>query len=629
MFSSLWKQWTKRRTIRRGTVRPILGSTGEALEVRRVLSADPLPVLLVIADRQDFYYQEYNDTRIGLEQSGVAFQVAATTTNPSAPHPGTGQGTSSGIVTPNIALANVNPDNYSAIAFVGGWGASMYQYAFPGDYQNNAYDGSPATKTVVNNLINEFLADDKPVAAICHGVTVLAWARVDGVSPLAGKQVSAPFIGSPAVFYNNQSYGHYQLMQAPQVTANGGIPNQVSGQYGNPNTVADDVVVDGRIITAENYDSALEFGRTLAREVRALVPPANQAPVITTAGFALAENSPAGTVVGQVSISDPDAGQTHSFQITGGSGAGLFAIDPNTGTITVAPGAILDFETTPQLTLNIVATDSGSPALADTELLSISLSDLVEVPTTPVGWFGTNLLVQGTAAADTIYLWSSGSGRASVWMNGVAYGTFTLPANGRVEVWAGAGNDQVYATDAWFPVSIRGDEGNDQMTGGWADDLLEGGAGVDRIWGQAGNDIILGGDGDDFLDGREGDDIVVGGAGNDALSGLSGRDVLIGGLGSDRIDGGTDDDLLIGGTTSFDTNLAGLQSILATWRQPLSAADRVAQLAAGGGGVSLLKGTSVFDDGELDMLNGSSGADALFAFASDWQSNLAPWDVAV
>lgn len=627
MFSSLWKRWTKRRTMRRGAVGPILGATGEALEVRRVLSADPLPVLLVIADRNDFYYREYNDTRIGLEQSGVAYQVAAATTNPSTPHPGTGQGDSSGVVVPDIALADVNPDDYSAIAFVGGWGASMYQYAFPGDYQNNAYDGNLATKAAVNELINEFLASDKQVAAICHGVTVLAWARVDGVSPLAGKQVSAPFIGSPAVVYAGHSYGNFELMQAPQVAVNGGIPNQLSGEYGDPYTVADDVIVDGRIITAENYDSALAFGRTLAREVRSSATPANQPPVIMTTGFQLAENSPAGTVLGQVSVSDPDAGQTHTFQITGGTGAGLFDIDPNTGTITVAPGAILDFETTPQLTLSIVATDSGSPALSDGKSLTVSLTDLVEVPNMPVGWFGSNLLVQGTSAADTIYLWSSGPNRASVWMNGVAYGTYVLPADGRVEVWAGAGNDQVYATDAWFPVSIRGDEGHDQITGGWADDLLEGGAGVDRIWGQQGNDIILGGDGDDFLDGREGDDIVVGGAGNDTIGGFAGRDLLIGGTGSDRIDGGADDDLLIGGTTSFDTNLAGLQTILSTWQQPVSAADRVAQLAAGTGGVALLKGTTVFDDGELDVLNGSSGTDALFALATDYLKSPSLWDV--
>ena len=95
-----------------------------------VILLSPLPVLLVIADQQDFYFQEYNDTRNALLSRGVPVTVAATTTNPSIAHAGSGQGSGSGVVVPTIALANADPANYSAIAFVGGWGSSMYQYAF-------------------------------------------------------------------------------------------------------------------------------------------------------------------------------------------------------------------------------------------------------------------------------------------------------------------------------------------------------------------------------------------------------------------------------------------------------------------------------------------------------------------
>ena len=253
----------------------------ESLESRNLMAADPLPVLLVIADQRDFYYQEYSDTRLGLERAGTRVEVAATTTNPAFPHAGTGEGADGGLVRPDIALAEVDADNYSAIAFVGGWGSSMYQYAFEGNYANDLYDGDEATKTVVNDLINDFVDQDKYVAAICHGVTVLAWARVDGTSPLAGKNVSVPWIGSPAVEYGGQWYGNFQLMQYPQVVANGATANTASGQHGDPTTATDDVVVDGRIITAENYDSALAFGRTIAEQVIAALPaedPAEPAP---------------------------------------------------------------------------------------------------------------------------------------------------------------------------------------------------------------------------------------------------------------------------------------------------------------------------------------------------------------
>lgn len=250
-------------------------STPELLEVRQLLTGGSgatgvLPVLMVIADTRDFYYQEYGDTRTGLEAEGIEVQVASRTTNPSTSHPGTGEPSGSGgVVIPDIALADVNPDDYSAIVFVGGWGSSMYQYAFSGDYYDDLYDGDVATTTIANNLITTFLEQDKYVTAICHGVTVLAWARVDGESPLNGKQVSVPFIGSPGVYYNGQSYGYYQLGQYEQATDNGAIANTASGQYGNPETVTDDVVVDGKIITAENYDAALAFGHRIGQEVYA------------------------------------------------------------------------------------------------------------------------------------------------------------------------------------------------------------------------------------------------------------------------------------------------------------------------------------------------------------------------
>ena len=252
-----------------------------------VAKSSPLPVLLVIADQRDFYYQEYADTRLALEQAGLEVRVAATTTARSVPHPGTGEpaGTDGGVV-PDVGLADVQPAAYSAIAFVGGWGSSMYQYAYNdpnGDgrtdnfYSHGPYNGDDDLrdgriglgKALANRLIGAFVAQDKPVAGICHGTTVLAWARVDGVSPLCGRRVSVPFIGSPATFYRGRWFGNFELGQYEQALVNGAIPYRFSGQYGDPSTAADDVVVDGRIITAENYDSAFQFGRVLASEVLA------------------------------------------------------------------------------------------------------------------------------------------------------------------------------------------------------------------------------------------------------------------------------------------------------------------------------------------------------------------------
>ena len=207
-------------------------------------AAAPKPVLLVIANR-DFYYQEYADTRRGLEERGVAVQ-----------------GADGGVVTPDVAIADADAADYSAIVFVGGWGASSYQYAFSGTYSNAAYNGAVSVERATNDLINDFVAQDKYVAGICHGVSVLAWARVDGASPIAGKTVSAYGQSAPGFGGATQD----QLTTRWHVESNG-ARMVASGSVGNPYTAADDVIVDGKIITAENYDSALAFGRTIADQL--------------------------------------------------------------------------------------------------------------------------------------------------------------------------------------------------------------------------------------------------------------------------------------------------------------------------------------------------------------------------
>ncbi len=106
----------------------------------------------------------------------------------------------------------------------------------------------------------------------------------------------------------------------------------------------------------------------------------NEAPVPSGGPFSLPENSANGTSVGTVSAGDPDAGQTHSFTITGGNTNGAFAINATTGAITVATSSALDFETTPSFTLTVQVTDNGSPISSGTASVTINLTDVNEAP---------------------------------------------------------------------------------------------------------------------------------------------------------------------------------------------------------------------------------------------------------
>jgi VCBS repeat-containing protein len=114
----------------------------------------------------------------------------------------------------------------------------------------------------------------------------------------------------------------------------------------------------------------------------------SEPPVVNPATFTVAENSPNGTVVGTVTFTDSDASQTHVFSILGGNTGGAFAIDPSTGTITVANGAALDFETTPAFSLTVQVTDSGSQS--GTATVTINVSDLNEAPVVHPATFAVN-----------------------------------------------------------------------------------------------------------------------------------------------------------------------------------------------------------------------------------------------
>ena len=91
----------------------------------------------------------------------------------------------------------------------------------------------------------------------------------------------------------------------------------------------------------------------------------NEAPALASppAAFAIDENSPAGTVVGDLSaqFSDEDGDLPSAFNITAGNTGSAFSIDA-AGLVTVNSSAPLDFETTTSFTLSVVATDDWTPA---------------------------------------------------------------------------------------------------------------------------------------------------------------------------------------------------------------------------------------------------------------------------
>jgi trimeric autotransporter adhesin len=296
-------------------------------------------------------------------------------------------------------------------------------------------------------------------------------------------------------------------------------------------------VVDRRQSAPDGSDMLVDIQSVRFADGETMLVPSlvNRAPTgLSMTGGTIAENAAAGGAVATLSGTDPDAGATLTYRLLDDAG-GRFVVDARTGRITVKSGAVLDFETTPALTLRARVTDQGDLSLDKT--FTISLGN-----------------IRGASLS------------------------------------GGAGDDSL--TGANEEEALSGAAGNDTLTGAIGNDTLNGGAGIDRLVGGAGDDLYTVDDVRDFIDegqsggidlvqasvsfvlawnvehltltgsasitgfgnelaniitGNSGANSLVGGAGHDTLNGGIGNDSLDGGDGADRLDGGAGIDRLAGG----------------------------------------------------------------------------------
>ncbi len=102
-------------------------------------------------------------------------------------------------------------------------------------------------------------------------------------------------------------------------------------------------------------------------------PPVGGAPTVNDVNLTIAESALTGDPVGSVTATDPDPGDTLTFAITSGNADGAFAIDPTTGQVTIANGALLDYETMPARSLTVTVSDSDGNT--DSATVSIAVTD--------------------------------------------------------------------------------------------------------------------------------------------------------------------------------------------------------------------------------------------------------------
>ena len=100
-----------------------------------------------------------------------------------------------------------------------------------------------------------------------------------------------------------------------------------------------------------------------------------------TAAVSIAENT---TAVTTVTATDPDAGQTLSFSITGGADAAKFSINPTTGVLSFVSAP--NFENPTDAGANnvydvqVTVTDNGTGNLTDVQAIAVTVTDVNEPP---------------------------------------------------------------------------------------------------------------------------------------------------------------------------------------------------------------------------------------------------------
>jgi hypothetical protein len=140
-------------------------------------------------------------------------------------------------------------------------------------------------------------------------------------------------------------------------------------------TVADGTKLDFEAATGHGIGVQVkdQTGATFAKTFNLDVTNVNEAPTNETlAGGSVVGSSPNGTVVGTVSGVDPDAGAVLTYSLLDNAN-GAFAINANTGVITVADGTKIDFASGASRGVNVRVTDQGG--LSFDKIFNIAVTD--------------------------------------------------------------------------------------------------------------------------------------------------------------------------------------------------------------------------------------------------------------
>jgi len=158
-----------------------------------------------------------------------------------------------------------------------------------------------------------------------------------------------------------------------------GDGNVVTDLGGRDDAYAMVIQADGRIVVAGVSD-VTDVNFALARYLAYNNAPAN----ITLSNSAVAENQPVGTLVGNLSTTDPDPGDTFTYSFCGGANDGSFQISGNQ----LRTNAVFDYETKNSYSI-CIRTNDGHGGTFD-KTFTINVMDEAETFTVTFRSVGAN-----------------------------------------------------------------------------------------------------------------------------------------------------------------------------------------------------------------------------------------------
>ncbi len=239
-------------------------------------------------------------------------------------------------------------------------------------------------------------ANDNPIANVDNGTAIEAGGIANGTAGSTGtgnvltNDTDVDSVG------NGETKTVTGVAAGPSASAVGSVASTVIGQYGSIVVNADgsytytiddtNASVQALRTNAQTLDDVFTYtvtdagGLTSTSQVTVTIQGANDTPHdIAATGLTIAENSANGFVVGNATAQDVDAGDTFTYSLFDSAG-GRFAIDANTGQITVANTGLLNYEATTSHQITVRVTDAAG-AVFDKQF-TVFLTDVDEFDVT-------------------------------------------------------------------------------------------------------------------------------------------------------------------------------------------------------------------------------------------------------